>query len=107
VVLENDYAQSVEFMSKLNGQKWILINIYAPCTADGKVAFLNWFKNIYMPEEKLWIVSADFNLIRRPENRNKPGADPNLMLAFNEAIRKLGIIVIPSFCTKIKYLSYA
>jgi hypothetical protein len=36
-----------------------------------------------------------FNLIRRPENRNKPGGDPNLMLAFNEAISKLGIIELP------------
>jgi exonuclease III len=95
VVLENDYARSVEFMSKLNGQKWILTNIYAPCTADGKVAFLNWFKNIYMPEEKLWIVLGDFNLIIRPKNRNKPGGDSNLMLAFNEAISKLGIIEPP------------
>jgi hypothetical protein len=53
VVLKNDYAQSVEFISKINGQKWILTNIYAPCTLNGKVAFLNWFKNIYMSKEKL------------------------------------------------------
>jgi hypothetical protein len=46
----------VEFISKINGQKWILTNIYAPCTLDGKVAFLNWVKNIYTPKEKLWIV---------------------------------------------------
>jgi hypothetical protein len=91
VVLENEFAQSVEFMSKHNGQKWILTNVYAPCTTGGKRAFLNWFKDIYMPEEKLWIILGDFNLIRRLENRNRPGGDPNLMLAFNKAISKLGI----------------
>jgi hypothetical protein len=82
-------------MSKLNGQKWILTNIYAPCTTNGKAGFLNWFKNIYMPKDKLWIVMADFNLIRRSENRNKPSGDTNLMFAFNEAISKLGIIELP------------
>jgi endonuclease/exonuclease/phosphatase family metal-dependent hydrolase len=39
--------------------------------------------------------NGDFNLIRRQENRNKPGADPNLMLGFNDAINKLGLVKVP------------
>jgi endonuclease/exonuclease/phosphatase family metal-dependent hydrolase len=42
-----------------------------------------------------WIIVGGFNLIRRPENRNKPGRDPNMMMVFNEAISKLGIIELP------------
>jgi endonuclease/exonuclease/phosphatase family metal-dependent hydrolase len=38
---------------------------------------------------------GDFNLIRHPENTNKPGGDNNLVMAFNEAISKLGVIEIP------------
>jgi hypothetical protein len=38
---------------------------------------------------------GDFNLIRRPNNRNKPGGDSCLMQAFNEAISKLGVIELP------------
>jgi exonuclease III len=95
VIFENEYAQSVEFLSKLTGQKWILTNVYAPCTSQRKLDFLNWFKNISMPDDQPWIVIGDFNLIRRPENRNKPGGDPNMMMAFNEAISKLGILELP------------
>jgi hypothetical protein len=58
--MENEYAQTIQFMSKLNGQKWILTNIYAPCTSDGKLNFLRWFRNIQMTDDCLWIVLGDF-----------------------------------------------
>jgi endonuclease/exonuclease/phosphatase family metal-dependent hydrolase len=87
----------VEFISKLIGQKWILTNIYAPCTADGKLDFLSWFKNIGMPDSQSWIIMGDFNLIRKPENRNKAGGDNSMMMAFNDAIRKLEIIELPLY----------
>jgi exonuclease III len=95
VVFENDFAQSVEFMSKLTSQKWILTNIYAPCLPERKLDFLRWFKNIIMPNERPWLIVGDFNLFRRPENRNKPGGDPSMMKAFNEAISKLEVIELP------------
>jgi hypothetical protein len=93
--MENEYAQTIQFMSKLNGQKWILTNIYAPCTPDGKLNFLRWFRNIQMTDDCLWIVLGDFNLIRQPDNRNKPGGDSSLMHAFNEAISNLGLLELP------------
>jgi exonuclease III len=95
LLMENEYAQSVEFMLKLNGQKWILTNIYAPSTPEGKMVFLRWFREIYLPDDQMWIIVGDFNLIRNPDNRNKPGGDINLMIAFNEALSKLGVIEIP------------
>jgi hypothetical protein len=48
-----------------------------------------------MPSEKLWLIVGDFNLIRRPENRNIAGGDLNLMLKFNEAISELDLLEIP------------
>jgi hypothetical protein len=48
-----------------------------------------------MPDNQSWIIVGDFNLIRRAENRNKPGGDSYMMMAFNEAISKLGIIELP------------
>lgn len=38
---------------------------------------------------------GDFNLIRGPENRNKPGGDVSEMLLFNEAISALGLVELP------------
>jgi hypothetical protein len=54
VVFENGFAWS-EFTSKLIGQKWFLTNIYTPCTIEGRVEFLSWFKNIVMPDNQSWI----------------------------------------------------
>jgi hypothetical protein len=94
VIFQNEYAQSVEFTSNLSACSWIITNIYAPCTPQGKLDFLNWLHNISMPSDKLWLLVGDFNLIRRPEDRNKPGGDINLMLKFNEAISNLDLIEI-------------
>jgi hypothetical protein len=53
VVFKNQFAQSVEFITKTNGQKWTLTNIYAPCTTKGRNDFLEWFKNIQVPDDYL------------------------------------------------------
>ena len=45
-----------------------------------------------MPPDIDWLVVGDCNLIRRPEARNREGADPNEMFAFNEAINKLALM---------------
>jgi exonuclease III len=95
VIFQNNYAQSVEFTSNLSACSWIITNVYAPCTHHGKIDFLNWLHNISMPSDKLWLLVGDFNLIRRPEDRNRIGGDTNLMLKFNEAISNLDLIEIP------------
>jgi hypothetical protein len=95
VIFQNDYALSVEFFANSSNESWIVTNIYAPCTLHGKIEFLNWFSDINMPLEKLWLIIGDFNLIRRPENRNVAGGDINLMLKFNEAISALDLLEIP------------
>ena len=48
-----------------------------------------------MPEEVSWLIVGDFNLIRRPEDRNREGGDIQEMFLFNEAISSLGLIEIP------------
>lgn len=48
-----------------------------------------------MPNEEQWLIVGDFNLIRRPEDRNMPGGDINEIFLFNEAISNLGLIEIP------------
>jgi len=38
---------------------------------------------------------GDFNLLRRPKDRNRDGADPNEVFLFNEAINKLDLVELP------------
>jgi len=35
-----------------------------------------------MPDEVYWLMVGDFNLLRRPEDRNRDGADANEMFLF-------------------------
>jgi mannosylglycoprotein endo-beta-mannosidase len=92
---QNNYAQTVELTCKLSGESWLLTNIYAPCTHEGKLAFLSWFKHIDMSDNVKWLVVGDFNLIRSPENRNKEGGNTQEMLAFNDAISRLRLVELP------------
>jgi hypothetical protein len=48
-------------------------------------------ENIHMPESVDWIILEDFNLMRKPKNRNKPGGNLSEMLMFNDAISRLGL----------------
>lgn len=73
LAFHNDFCQSVEFVCRLTEEHWILTNIYAPCTAEGKTIFLDWFQHIEMMDDTKWLVVGEFNLIRSPANRNKPG----------------------------------
>jgi hypothetical protein len=84
----------LEFISNLSACSWIITNIYAPCTPQGKIDFLSWLHNISMPLDKLWLLVGDFNLIRRPEDRNKAGGDINLIMKFNEATSNLDLVEI-------------
>lgn len=94
VIFQSIYAISINF-SQLNEDSWVLTAIYAPCTHEGKRQHLEWFQAIQMPEEISWLIMGDFNLIRRPEDRNKEGGDPQEMFLFNEAISNLGLVEIP------------
>ena len=40
----NGFALAVQFTSKHNCTKWNLMNIYGPCTNEGKTEFTDWLK---------------------------------------------------------------
>jgi hypothetical protein len=62
---------------------------------EGKLNFLNWMKHIQLAQEVDWLIVGDFNLIRGPHNRNKPGGNVQDMLLFNEVISAQGWIELP------------
>jgi len=61
------------------------------CDTEGKEAFLVWFGNIYMPDDVDCLIIGDINLLRKHEDRNRPGGNAGEMLLFNEANSSLGI----------------
>jgi hypothetical protein len=94
-VFQNSFPLSVDFKSAKDDGAWTLTNIYAPCQNAQQLAFLTWFHNIQVADDVDWLIVGDFNLIRSPNDRNKPGGNLNEMLLFNEAISNLGLIEIP------------
>jgi hypothetical protein len=89
VVFQNRYALSIEFTSTILGASWILTNIYDTCTMDERNNFFNWLNEVDMSEETEWLLVGDFNLMRRPSDRNKAGGNVQNMLDFNVAISNL------------------
>jgi exonuclease III len=65
-----------------------------------KAEFIDCFRNIDMRDGTKWIVLGDFNFIRKPSGRNKPGGDINDMLLFNDAISRLVLLELPLKGTK-------
>lgn len=94
-IFQNNFAISVEFSSRLNNDTWVLTSVYGPCDTEGREIFMNWFGNIQVPDDMDWLIVGDFNLIRKPEDRNRPGENMGDMLMFNDAISSLGIMEIP------------
>jgi len=94
-IFSNQFGLSMEFTSLHNDASWVLTCVYGPSTAEGKVSFLNWLKQIEIPNTVDWIILGDFNLIRREENRNKPGGIFLRCSFLMKAISLLGLNDIP------------
>jgi hypothetical protein len=51
--------------------------------------------NLNIPPDEDWLLLGDFNFIRSPSNRNKPGGDISDMMLFNDFIREQNLTEIP------------
>jgi exonuclease III/regulator of replication initiation timing len=100
VFFRNRFALSLELTSVISGESWILTNVYAPCTLEGRSNFLNWLNDIDMPEDTKWLIIGDFNLIRRPSDKNRPGGSIQDMLEFNATISNLRLEEIKLYGNK-------
>ena len=77
LMFQNKFSLSIQFTCRTSSKSWILTNIYGPCNHEDKIEFIDWFGNIQMPNDVDWIIMGDFNFIRTPEDRNRPGGDVN------------------------------
>jgi hypothetical protein len=89
LVFQNRFALSIELTSVISSSSWILSNIYAPCSIEGRAEFLQWLNEVDMADDVDWLLVGDFNLICSASDRNKLGWDIQKMLDFNAAISNL------------------
>lgn len=95
IIQANSYAITVKMLSKLDSRSFHVSNIYDPSHSVEKLGYVTWLVNLDTSDFDLWIIGGDFNLIRHPENRNKPGRNLGEMNMFNELITDLDLVEIP------------
>jgi hypothetical protein len=91
----NSYAVTIKFTCKLDNKSFHVTNIYGPSSSPQKMGFVIWLMNLDTSDFDDWVLGGDFNLIRHPDNRNKPGGDIAEMNMFNELISNLNLVDIP------------
>jgi len=89
------FALAADFHSKIDDTCCSILNVYAPCTEEGRADFVDWIKAQTFPDNESWLVLGDFNMYRTPENRNKEGPSYHDMFLFNSLISFLGWTEIP------------
>jgi hypothetical protein len=92
---QNEYQITIEFTCKISGTNWFLTNVYGPSYNEDRHDFFTWLADLDSTQMKLWMLVGDFNLIREPENRSRPGGDNNNMLYFNTVIQAHDLEEIP------------
>lgn len=95
VVLSEFFAHIINFKATQSVDTWNLVNIYGPCQGDDRITYTNWLFDLDIPDDENWLLLGDFNYIRSPSDRNKPGGDCNDMLKFNEFIREQCLVELP------------
>lgn len=80
VIEKQNYAMTISFTSRHNGEIWNLTNVYGPCTEPARSEFLLWFRSLVIRDEDNWLLLGDFNFYRSFENRNRSGGI--LMISF-------------------------
>ena len=88
VFIHEQFALGVEFKSTISSHSWKLVNIYGPCQGEQRDSFTSWLFDIDIPANKAWLLLGDFNYIRSPDNRNKPGGNIQDMFTFNDFIHE-------------------
>lgn len=90
VVINESFALGIQFKSMHSDSCWTHVNIYGPCGGVERHSFTSWLFDLNIPVSEDWILAGDFNYIRAPDNRNRPGGNVGDMLTFNDFISIFG-----------------
>jgi hypothetical protein len=73
----------------------MLVSVYRPFHGDFSDGFVKWLFDLNIPHDEDWVILGDFNFIRSPSNRNRPGVNNSYMLSFNDIIRESNLGELP------------
>jgi exonuclease III len=67
------FAINLKMLSTHSQISWNLIVVYVSCRQPARDQFVNWFYNLQIEDDELWMLIGDFNFYRYAENKNKAG----------------------------------
>lgn len=83
---EGEFMLQLNLWDKKMKIKWNLITVYGATQDDRKEAFLDELALFYSKSKEPFIVGGDFNIIRFPHEKNKPGSRSRHTDNFNAVI---------------------
>jgi exonuclease III len=89
------FALRMQVTSVHNLAVWNLITVYGPTREPLRTNFVSRLYSLDIALDDHCLILGDFNFYRSSSNRNRPGANTNDMLVFNDIIQHLGLIELP------------
>ena len=83
---EGNYYTKFLLKNKENGFTWTLYAVYRPVRQQYKTSFLTELAYVCSKETQPMLIDGDFNILRRPEDKNNDNFDPKWPNLFNSVI---------------------
>lgn len=73
------FSLSAEITNKSDGSTWALSVVYGPQDDPDKLAFLQEMRNIKLGVQKEWLITGDFNLIAKANEKSNDNVNIRMM----------------------------
>ena len=84
-----DFCVKLFLKSKRDGFQWVLVSVYGAAQDEHKPQFLSELVRLCENEPLPMMVGGDFNIIRKPEEKNNDNYNPRWPIMFNAIIHSL------------------
>jgi hypothetical protein len=90
-VEKGEFCVKLYIKSKADGFEWVLVPVYGAAQDAHKHQFLSELVRMCDTESHLMLLAGDFNILRRPEDKNKYNFNPRWPFIFNAIIENLNL----------------
>ncbi|CAM0881391.1 unnamed protein product [Alopecurus aequalis] len=91
----NTYSISTSFQSTTSDTTFMITNVYAPSDHTFTDEFVAEMTSLLPLVSGPWIILGDFNLLRRPSDKNNANFNHSLAAKFNAMIHAMGLFELP------------
>jgi exonuclease III len=101
----SENALTVKLQMLDDALEWHLTGVYGPQMETGKLLFLEEMKHVRQSIQGEWLVTGDFNIIYKAQDKNNPRVDKRIMGKFKSTIDELELRELPLHGRKFTWTS--